>query len=130
MQLKGCVRRDTRQRISVLDRRLDRKWTFLQPIKEDIEPALVDMNVLITKAIVSHQLTAAEIGGDGSATHSIDHKLAMPQFHIRDPRRLWDIDGVFHRSGAIGKSVTRRWWGRGFNIHCVGPRIHANGDAI
>src|SRR5437588_6260565 len=101
MQLKECVRRDTRQCSSVLDHRLDRNWAFFQPIEEDIKPALVDVNVLIAKAIVCYQLTAAEIGGDGCATHSINHKLAMRQFYPRNPRGLRDVNGVFHRSGSI-----------------------------
>ena len=72
--------------------------------KKTFKRALVDVNGLITKTIVCHELTAAEIGGDGCTTHSINHKLAIRQFDARNPRGLRDVDGVFHCSGAIHKS--------------------------
>src|SRR6266567_4721706 len=130
MQLKGCVRRKTRQHVSIVDLCLDREWAFVHPIKENIEPTLDDVNGLIAKTIVDRQLTAAETGCDGCATHSINHKLAIRHFHARNPRRLRDVNSVFHRSGAIGKAVTRRWWRRGFNINGVWPRIDPNNDGV
>src|SRR2546430_17639281 len=106
--MKCCLRRETRQRVSILNLRLNRDRAFLHPIKEDIEPTMVDVNGLIAKTIMYHQLASPEIGGDGSATHSINPELAMRQFHARDPRRLRHVDGVFPCSAAIGKVGTRR----------------------
>src|SRR5207237_3981131 len=94
-QLKSRVRRNTGQDVSILDYGLDRDGAFFQPIEGDVEPTLVETNGLIAKTIVGHQLTAAEIGGDGRATHSINHELAMRQFDARNPRRLWHVDDVF-----------------------------------
>src|SRR5436309_15384465 len=127
-QLKSCVRRNMRQNVSILDYRLVRDGALFQPIEEDVEPALVDVNGLIAKTIVDRQLTAAETGCDGCATHSINHKLAIRHFHARYPRGLRDVNSIFHRSGAIGKAVTRRRWRRGFNINGVGSRIDPNND--
>src|SRR5438105_5194194 len=69
VQLKGCLRRETRQHVSIVHLRFDRDWAFLHPIEENIEPALVNVNGLVAKTIVNRQLTAAETGCDGCATH-------------------------------------------------------------
>src|SRR5438067_11836943 len=64
VQLKGCVRRKTRQHVSIIDLCLDREGAGVHPIKKNIEPAPDDMNGLIAKTIVDSQLTAAETGCD------------------------------------------------------------------
>src|SRR4029077_18516807 len=110
LQVKTCVRGETRHHVSILNPSLNRDRAFLlHPIKEDIERALVDVNGLVAKTIVRHQLTAAEISGDRCAAHSIKPNVAIRQLYPRNPRGLWDVNGVFHRSGAIGE-VTRHWW--------------------
>src|SRR6476646_10606995 len=101
LQVKACVRWEARRQVSIFNLRLNRNRAFLHPIKEDIERALVDVNGLVAKTIVCLELTAAEIGGDRCATHAINHKIAIRQLYPRNPRGLWDVNGVFHRSGSI-----------------------------
>src|SRR5438046_5678385 len=115
--MKGCVRWEARRQVSILNLRLNRDRVFLHPIKENIKPALVDVNGLIAKTIVYHELTAAETGSDGCAAHSINHELARRQFHPRNQRGLRDVNGVFHRSGEIVKLMNERWRVSGFNFN-------------
>src|SRR5947208_15316069 len=99
--MKGCVRWEARRQVSILNLRLNRDRAFLHPIKENIKPALVDVNGLIAKTIVCHELTAPETDNDGCATHAINHKLAIRQFYPRNPRGLRAPDAVFQPSGPI-----------------------------
>src|SRR5207253_10850447 len=101
VHMKGCVRWEARRQVSILNLRLNRDRAFLHPIKENIKPALVDVNGLVAKTIVCHELTAAETGSDRCATHAINHKLAIWQFYPRNPRGLRDVNDVFHRAGSI-----------------------------
>src|SRR5438046_10331983 len=99
--MKGCVRWEARRQVSILNLRLNRDRVFLHPIKENIKPTLVDVNGLIAKTIVYHQLSAAEPDTNICATQYINHELARLKYHPRKPLELRQFDSTLPCSGDI-----------------------------